>query len=71
MYDLITILLRSKLTTLEVVLLLLLDLQLFGQLKQDAVNQFVVFQLVFRTDPDAAEDLIMDVSVQSIHQLRS
>ena len=36
-----------------------------------AVDQLVVCQLVLRTDPDPAEDLIMDVSIQRIHQLRS
>ena len=44
-------------------LLLLLDLQLLGQLQQDTVNQLVVCQLVLRTYPDSAEDLIMDVSI--------
>ena len=48
-------------------LLLLIDLKLLGQLKQDAVNQLVVF----RTDPDGTEDLIMYVSIQSLHQLQS
>ena len=52
-------------------LLLFLDLQRLGQLQKDAVNQLVVCQLVLRTDPDPAEDLIMDVSIQSLHQLRS
>ena len=52
-------------------LLLLLDLQRLGQLQKDTVNQLVVCQLVLRTDPDAAEDLIMDVSIQSLHQFRN
>ena len=52
-------------------LLQLLDLQIPGQLQQYAVYQLVVCQLVLRTDPDAAEDLIMDVPIQSLHQLRS
>ncbi len=52
-------------------LLLLLNLQFLGQFYQNAVDQLVVCQLVLRTDPDPAEDLIMDVSIQRIHQLRS
>ena len=52
-------------------LLLLLDLQLPGQFQQYAVYQLVVCQLVLRTNPDAAENLIMDVPIQSLHQLRS
>ena len=56
----------ARITTLEVVLLLLLDLQLLGQLQQDTVNQLVVCQLVLRTNPDSGEDLIMDVSIQSL-----
>ena len=34
-------------------------------------NQFVVCQLVLRTNPDSAEDLIMDVSIRILHQLHS
>ena len=49
----------------------LLDLQLFGQFKQDAINQLVVCQLVLRTNPDSAEDIVMDVSIQSFHQFWS
>ena len=52
-------------------LLLLLDLQLLGQFQQYIVNQLIVCQLVLRTDPDAAEDLIIDVSIQCLHQFRS
>ena len=48
-----------------------LNLQFLGQFYQYAVDQLIVCQLVLRTDPDPAEDLIMDVSIQRIHQLRS
>ena len=48
-----------SLNTFPQQLLLFLYLQLLGQLKHDAVNQLVVCQLVLRTDPDSAEDLIM------------
>ena len=51
--------------------LLLLDLQLLRQLKQDAGNHLVACQLVLKTDSDSAEDLIMNVSIQSPPQLRS
>ena len=47
------------------------NLQLPGQFQQYAVYQLVVCQLVRRINPDAAEDLIMDVPIQSLHQLRS
>ena len=38
-----------------------------GQFQQYAAYQLVVCQLVLRTNPDAVEDLIMDVPIQSLH----
>ena len=52
-------------------LLQFLDFQLPGKFQQYAVYQLVVCQRTLRANPDAAEDLIMDVPIQSLHQLRS
>ncbi len=57
--------------SLQIIKTFVLDLQLFGQFQQYIVNQLIVCQLVLRTDPDAAENLIIDVSIQCLHQFRS
>ena len=57
--------------SLQIIKTFVLDLQLFGQFQQYIVNQLIVCQLVLRTDPDAAEDLITDASIQCLHQFRS
>ena len=51
-------------------LLKLLYLQLRGQFQQYAVDELVACQLILGANPDAAEHLIMDVTIQSIHQFR-
>ena len=45
--------------------------KLNGYAPEYVVYQLVVCQLVLGTNPDAAENLIMDVPIQSLHQLRS
>ena len=60
----------ARVTTIKVILLLFLNLQLLGQFQQYVVNQLIVCQLAFGTDSDSTEDLIMDISIQCLHQFR-
>ena len=60
----------ARVTTIKVILLLLLNLQLLGQFQQYVVNQLIVCQLAFGTDSDSTEDLIMDISIQCLQQFR-
>ena len=48
----------------------LLDLQFPGQLQRNIIQQLVVRQWMGRIYQDVAEDLVEDISVQRLHQLR-